>query len=271
MIDFYIDERNCEEALFEYFLNEPYNLQKITLKSIQFFNSWWTKDVLPISLNNFGFWRKHTTIHKHSDPRDDSYFTQYKSVYPPESHFSLTEFCSILNEYLDKVNIKHVKVNCDKSNYLTIELTEDKEFKLRSFFKDLTSDETNTTTTYYKFEMYNKWFGFRQDKFTKKGKYHSTKPLKFYKSDLFLRSNLTKSLYNNQDSNIFCILPVKDGAHNKLQRYELNCTKEINRTTNHLRFEITDENERVINFRKNQVLMHFQLEISPIINEVCDT
>jgi hypothetical protein len=34
--------------------------------------------------------------------------------------------------------------------------------------------------------IYNEWFGFKQTTFNKKGKYYSTKPLKFYRTDLFL-------------------------------------------------------------------------------------
>ena len=244
MIDFYIDERNCEEATFEYFLNEPYNLQTITLKSIQFFNSWWTNDVFPpIELIK---------------TKDDEGQASNSFTIPFDGHLSLPELCSFVTEHLKDVS--HVKFKCDENNRIVIELAKDELFTLKDFYL---GDKYLT--------IINKWFGFRQEIFTKKGKYYSTKPLKFYKSDLFLRSNLTKSLYNNQDSDIFCILPVEDGVQTKLQRYELNCRKEINKTTNHLKFEITDENERVINFRKNQVLMHFQLEISPIINEVCDT
>jgi hypothetical protein len=39
-LDFIIDERNCEEASFEYYLGEYFNINSITLKSILFYNSW---------------------------------------------------------------------------------------------------------------------------------------------------------------------------------------------------------------------------------------
>jgi hypothetical protein len=83
---------------------------------------------------------------------------------------------------------------------------------------------------------------------------------------LFLRSNLVdkqNTFYNNKHSDILCNFPVDDGNQIKLQRYEpANCTRIVNKKTNHIALEITDEKSKVINFRGNPVLIHFTLEIS---------
>jgi len=301
-IDFYIDERNCNEASFEYFLREPFALKSVTIKSIQFYNSWWTKDLLPINLQHFGFWKqlfketREKTLALFGPSGDDgtdlsinerTEALPYEFLAPIEKHISLAEFCSILNNYLDAARFNHVKIHCDESNYLTLELTEDKSFPLSSFYEEIISEEEETlptvtnynvrertkvstkTTAKYHFDLINKWFGFRQEIFTKKGKYYSAKPLKFYRSDLFLRANLTNqhnTFYNNKGSNIFCIIPVDDGAQTRLQRYEPNCKKEVNESTNHIKIEITDENEKVVHFRGAHVLIHLQFEIYPILD-----
>jgi hypothetical protein len=114
----------------------------------------------------------------------------------------------------------------------------------------------------------NKWLGFRQEKFTKKGKYYSAKPLNYFRTNFFLRSNLLEdnsTLYNNKPSNIFCILPVDDGEQIKMQRYEPNCKRNINKITNHLKFEITDEKGKVVNFMGTPITLHFSLLLFPII------
>ena len=41
-IDFYINE-NTEEAIFDYYMDEGAHIESITLKSISFYNSWWTR------------------------------------------------------------------------------------------------------------------------------------------------------------------------------------------------------------------------------------
>jgi hypothetical protein len=73
------------------------------------------------------------------------------------------------------------------------------------------------------------------------------------------------TLYNNKTSNIFCILPVYDGEQIKMQRYEPNSKRNINKITNHLNFEITDENGKVVNFMGMPIMLHFSLELFPII------
>jgi hypothetical protein len=73
-------------------------------------------------------------------------------------------------------------------------------------------------------KLTNEW----QEKFKRKGKYYSIKPLKFYRTDLFLRCNLIDkkaTFYNNKPSDILCILPVEDGNQIKAQRHEPNCEK----------------------------------------------
>ncbi|WP_375666101.1 hypothetical protein, partial [Bartonella sp. CL41QHWL] len=62
-------------------------------------------------------------------------------------------------------------------------------------------------------------------------------------------------LFNNTPSNIFCIIPVDDSDQIKLQRYEINCTKEINKSTNHIEFELTDKNGKIINFRGSNITL----------------
>jgi hypothetical protein len=99
---------------------------------------------------------------------------------------------------------------------------------------------------------------------TSKGKYYSNKPLNFYRTDLFLRSNLIEqqtSFYNNKYSDILCIFQVDDGDQIKFQRYEPNCTRKVNKLTNHIKLEITDENGKIFNFRKMPIIMHFTFEL----------
>jgi hypothetical protein len=52
-------------------------------------------------------------------------------------------------------------------------------------------------------------------------------------------------------------LPVNDGNQIKAQRYNPNCTKEINKFTNHLKFKISDENDKVVNFRGTPIILPF--------------
>ena len=203
--------------------------------------------------------------------------------FPLTKHFSLGEFCEEWEKFLRLLEIKHVKFHCDESNYIILELTEDIVFSLKSTFTNLLPiernvvnevDKTVTTQTrtmlrYYA-EVLNEWFGFQQDKFKLKGKYYSIRPLRFYRTDLFLRCNLVDRkniLYNNKQSNILCVFPVDDGSQVKHQRYEpSNCTRVVNKATNHLKFEVTDENGKVVNFRGTPFVMHFTLETFPIIN-----
>ena len=122
------------------------------------------------------------------------------------------------------------------------------------------------------FEYYgnvlNEWFGFENKTFTKKGKYYSVKPLNFYRSDLFLRTNLIDErnhIYNNKPSDIMCVFPVKDGSLVQSQRYEpINCDIEVNKSTNHLKFEITDEYGKCVNFRGTPIILNFTLETFPL-------
>uniref|UniRef100_UPI0035D03660 hypothetical protein n=1 Tax=Bartonella sp. CL41QHWL TaxID=3243527 RepID=UPI0035D03660 len=46
-LDFIIHEEECNEAQFEYYLPEEISIKSISLKSISFFNSWFTGDFLP--------------------------------------------------------------------------------------------------------------------------------------------------------------------------------------------------------------------------------
>ena len=72
----------------------------------------------------------------------------------------------------------------------------------------------------------------------------------------------TNVLYNNQASDILCIVPVDDGDQIRHQRYEpLGCTKAVNKRTNHLKFEITDASGKVANFRGMPLMDHFALEV----------
>jgi hypothetical protein len=69
--------------------------------------------------------------------------------------------------------VGHVKFYCDQNNFIIIELTDDKDFSLNSiiiqeekvefFYVGQSATEKKTTT-----KLMNKWFGFRQEKFTKK-------------------------------------------------------------------------------------------------------
>ena len=124
----------------------------------------------------------------------------------------------------------------------------------------------------YYANILNEWFGFQSEKFTKKGKYYSMKPLNFYRTDLFLRCNLIdkqNNLYNNKQSDILCVFPVKDGSIVQCQRSDPNdCKTEINVSTNHLKFEITDEFGNIVNFRGKPIILNFTLEVLPHINEL---
>jgi len=186
----------------------------------------------------------------------------------------LTDFCSRWQEIIKDAGVDHVKFHCDKNNYLIIELTEDKEFSFKQIFNRYDEGTFKTVLTYYGHEIDKKistnikqtislikgWFGFREDTFTKKGKYYSTKPIHFYRTDLFLRSNLVdqqKTFYNNKYSDILCTFPVDDGEQIKLQRYEpMNCHRKVNRKTNYFKFEITDEKGKVIDFRGMPIVLH---------------
>ena len=316
MVDFYIDTRSRtkELASFDFFLDEESSIKSITLRSIEFYNSWWTADFLPDGIAPFLFtvmlntttdiipsnkdeWCRMRFDHgafgagettdilvdlKLCDEYIRSIFhvkteediTEYS--FPFSKHFSLDEFCNYWNEMLKKGGVIHVNFHCDENNYLVIELTEDREFSLDEFFQyHNVSTRTENQLNFHINKIYkhtvkiiNKWFGFKQDKFTKKGKYYSTSPLNFYRTNLFLRSNLVDkqtSLYNNRPSNILCVFPVDDGNLIKHQRYEpKNCIRAVNKTTNHLNFEITDEKGKVVNFRGNPIFIHFSLELNDV-------
>ena len=314
--DFYIDSSNTEEANFEYFLEEELNIKSITLKNVSFYNSWWTADLLPHGIAPFLFtimlhtttditpsnkenWCKRTFAHLLSDELDvatrnselekvcneyirknfhvktEEDITDY--TFPFSKHFSLSEFCNYFNETLKKGNITHATINCDQNNYLILELTEDREFKLSEFFEyDVITvkEETNTAGDQLTFhikkayrhiiKLVNKWFGFKQKVFTRKGKYYSTRPLPFYVSNIILRCNLVEqrnTLYNNKPANILCVIPVDDGDQIKHQRYKSSCNRTVNKLTNHLKLEITDANGKVVNFRGTPVIIHLQFEV----------
>jgi hypothetical protein len=107
--------------------------------------------------------------------------------------------------------------------------------------------------------------------FTKKGKYYSIKPVNFYRTDLFLRCNLIDKqniLYNNKPSDILCILPVEDGDQIKAQRYEPNCITHVNKLTNYLKFEMTDETGKVVNSRGTRVLIYLSINSISLTNKV---
>ena len=197
-----------------------------------------------------------------------------------QRHFNLSNFCSLWNQFLkETLKITHVNFHCDENDYIIIELTEDKAFSLRTLFENADTpnppsevvevDKTLITKTQSILEYYgyllNEWFGFESEVFTKKGKYYSVKPLNFYRTDLFLRCNLLdqkNQLYNNKQSDILCVFPVKDGSLIESQRYEpSNCKTEINKSTNYLKFEITDEFGRIVNFRGKPVILDFTIEL----------
>uniref|UniRef100_UPI0035CF1AC1 hypothetical protein n=1 Tax=Bartonella sp. CL41QHWL TaxID=3243527 RepID=UPI0035CF1AC1 len=160
-------------------------------------------------------------------------------------HFSLQDFCSFMQTSMTSKGINHVKFYCDKSNYLVVELLEDKEFN---------------------FEKGSDWFGFKKSKFKRKGKYYSVKPLDFYRTDLFLRSDLVdkkKVKYNGKPSDILYIIPVDDDGRIKLNRLEPGCTVPVNKTTNKATFSITDENGEVVNFQGSPVLISFNVSAQP--------
>ena len=331
-IDFYIDERDCDAASFEYYLSRQVAIKSVTFKSISFYNSWWTGDFLPADVFPFSFAstkyvtdrvltehrpyseeRKRTCLNEkfktlegrgittiseavrlglidphECDTPDDSTTTVDKpgeilSTYnfPHKYHFSLSEFCKYWEGFIRK-NFKHAKLYCNESNYIILELTEDIPFSLVSIFTKENTEEdvetlvdktitTKTTTSLTDVaRVLNRWFGFKQTLFTKKGRYYSTRPLNFYRTDMFLRCNLVdkkSSLYNNSPSDILCHIPVDDGDQVKIQRYEpSNCTRSVNKSTNYLKFDITDENGIVINFRGTPVIMHFTLETIPLVD-----
>ncbi|WP_375674050.1 hypothetical protein, partial [Bartonella sp. CL32QHWL-2] len=122
--------------------------------------------------------------------------------------------------------------------------------------------------------IFNEWLGFKQTKFTKKGKYYSRRPLPFYVTELFLRTNLvdtTETFFNNTPSNILSIIPVDDGDQVKLQRYDLllskfKCIKEVNKCTNHIKFELTDDKGKIVNLRGTPISLELELELNPCIN-----
>ncbi|WP_375671682.1 hypothetical protein, partial [Bartonella sp. CL27QHWL] len=47
ILNFIISKKECNEARFEYYLQEELNIKSVRLKSISFFNSWVTGDFLP--------------------------------------------------------------------------------------------------------------------------------------------------------------------------------------------------------------------------------
>ncbi|MCG8429776.1 MAG: hypothetical protein MJA29_01185, partial [Candidatus Omnitrophica bacterium] len=259
-IDFYINE-NTEEATFDYYMDDGVYIKSITFKSVTFYNSWWTADFLPFTLNlkrlriiksnrgGDGSW-----THKGGDSHDD--LTKRFHLY---RHFSLAEFCKLWNDYLKTAEIENVKFSCDESNYIILELTKDTDFSINWLGNRILGSDKDGKIVRMEFdvepsnflEIIKKWFGFKQESFKKKGKYYSTKPLTFYVTSLNLKSNLVNkknTLYNNKPSDILCVIPVEDGDQIKYQRYEpKNCNKSVNKSTNHLKFEITDEKGKIVN------------------------
>lgn len=232
-----IDNRSLQgkggAAEFEIHFNQEFKIESMTLNSISFFNSWWTLDLLSgdskMLVNHF------LKNKDHEDFKDLSVMT---------GHFSLADFCKFLQSELKTRNVYHVNFHCDQNNYLVIELTDDKVFQ----FWDYESD-TN-------------WTGFKQSKFTQKGKYYSAKPLNFYRTDLFLTCDLVdkeRVNYNSQPSDILCIVPVEDEGKVKLQRHEPDCTVPVNKTTNKASFTITDENGKIVDFQGSPILIKFTL------------
>ena len=240
-VHFLIDQP-CELASFEYYLDYQINIKSITLKSVTLYNSWRTGAFYPVPM-------------KLTRGKVDKRFTPNLRHMDFDGYFSVEEYLAYISEQIKFTAGDHAKLNYEKNGFLSIELTEDKPFSLKDFFL---GDHYFTTI--------RKWFGFDQERFTKKGKYYSSKPLHFYQTRLFLRSNLVdqqNTLYNNKRSDILCVIPVDDGEQIKLQRYEpTNCTKAVSRSpTSHVKFEITDEKGTVVNFRGTHVTMHFTFSV----------
>ena len=299
---FIIDKRKCEEAKFEYYLPKSMHIKSLSLKSAMFYNSWPVDNITLATYKYTGNnYRKiiKTTDEKSAEERRnfvnsviDSGVDYVANEFKKDSKIItydgyLVQFCQQLDELLKKAEIDHVKVSCDE-NHVIFELTEDKEFSMSGILsKKITlGDAIDTFTERYghlkaeerfhfratfifTLEINHEALGFRDTKFTKKGKYYSMNPLPFFKTNVFLRSNLVKQsnvLYNKNESNIeesdiFCVIPVDNGDQVKLQRHEpANCTHEVNKTTNYLKFEITDENGIALDFRKRHLIMVFELE-----------
>uniref|UniRef100_UPI0035CF8CCD hypothetical protein n=1 Tax=Bartonella sp. CL48QHWL TaxID=3243535 RepID=UPI0035CF8CCD len=88
--------------------------------------------------------------------------------------------------------------------------------------------------------------------------------LPFYLTKLFLRTNLvdtSKTLLNNTPSDILCILPVYDGDQVKFKTYEPYFNKKIDRSTNYIKFSITDEKGKIVNFRGTKVTLELMFEV----------
>jgi hypothetical protein len=265
------------------------NIKSVTLKNILFYNSWNKLDFLDpniILLTKSILTSVNKIVSTFGDLGNLWETTGQNQIDENNtlgSIKSLGELCAHWQKLIKNVGVDHVKFYCDQNNFIFIELTEDKDFSLNTiitqeekvelFYVGKSATEKKTTT-----KQMNKWFGFRQEKLTKKGKYYSTKPLNFYRTNLFLRCNLIaqqNTFYNNKPSNILCAFPVEDGEQIKLQRYEplnqiklqryepLNCTKIVNKSTNYLKFEITDEHGKIANFRGMPLLIHLTLEVFP--------
>ncbi|WP_375666107.1 hypothetical protein, partial [Bartonella sp. CL41QHWL] len=122
-MDFIISERECDEAKFEYYLTDQLDIKSITLKSITFYNSWWTGDILPDVVDL-------VTLKTEWDETINSFNNNF------DAHSSLAELCSFITEQI-KDAAAHVKFQCDDAehaNHVTIELTEDKIFKLNDYY-----------------------------------------------------------------------------------------------------------------------------------------
>ena len=250
MIDFYIHSINTNEAIFEYWLDELTSIKSVTLKSISFYNSWWTRDI--------GEGTELLILLKIEGEKETAFI-------PERGRYNINDVCSFFNKVLKARKIDHVKMSCDQNNYIILELIEQKKFEFTKVF-NIKDDQPHSASWFN-----NDVFGFSQTSFDRKGKYYSTKPLLFYRTELFFRSNLVyqkNTLYNNKPTDILCIIPVEDGEQIKHQRHEpMNCSKIVNKTTNHLKFEITDEKGKLINFRGTSMLIHLQLQVFLIINE----
>jgi hypothetical protein len=151
--DFIIDDRNCEEATFDYYLDEFINVKSVTLKSILFYNSWWISDFLNsvfilLTFEENKIIEYNAQIKPKSDKRinlplcmayfgpvdDFSMLSKFckgelvrfieeksnSSDIKLNKHLSISEFCVQWQNLINDAGIQHVKFNCDYNNYIVI-------------------------------------------------------------------------------------------------------------------------------------------------------
>ena len=183
--EFIIDyDGNSKEASFEFYLDEYLALKSITLKSITFYNSWWSSDFVEglITLLFFITDEEIQSFAKlsNTNPRvtpasciprlrgdgnisnmaylnlctNNDWFLEntvtnrfFKNLLV-KRHFSLAEFCSSWQEIINDTGVKHVIFLCDNSNYMIIELIEDKEFWLDKLSKYYTLEDIVFTSAH---------------------------------------------------------------------------------------------------------------------------